>query len=258
MAPAHRDEPERRGLDLCEKLRVLLVNGREHRLVVADQIHLVHHHQDLPDAQHRGHEAVTAGVLAHPFAGVDHQDRRLGAGGAGDHVLQELHVPGRVDDDVAAPRGSEEHAGRVDGDALRLLVAERVDQERVLERLARALAVAPHLLDPAVRERAGVVQQASHHRALAVVDVADDDDVHRRQIRGRGRCGLRGEGAHRFGSGTGHYMYPSRRRVSSVPSPSLSCSRPARSATCENLPVRSSSTISFTVEAVDSTGVVQG
>ena len=46
----------------------------------------------------------------------------------------------RVDDDVVARGGLEEDARRIDRDALRLLVLQRVEQERVLERLRVPLA----------------------------------------------------------------------------------------------------------------------
>src|SRR6266545_4381903 len=57
---------------------------------------------------------------------------------------------------------------------------------------------------------------------------------------------------------TRRYMYPSRRSVSSPPPSAASCARPERSAMFANLPVRSSSTISDTVRAVESTAFVHG
>ena len=86
-------------------------------------------------------------------------------------------MPGRIDDDVVARRALEEAARGVDRDPLILLVRQRVEQERVLERLARALALAPHRLQLPLRQRPRVRQQPPDHRALAVVDVPDDDDV---------------------------------------------------------------------------------
>ena len=72
----------------------------------------------------------------------------------------------------------EEHPGGVDGDALGLLVLERVEQEGVLERLRVELALGPDLLELALGQRVGVGQQSADDRALAVIDVADDHDVH--------------------------------------------------------------------------------
>jgi len=146
-------------------------------LLVADQVHLVHAHDHLPDAEHRQDVAVAPAVLAHAFLGVDHQHRGLGARGPRDHVLQELDVAGGVDDDVVARRALEEAARGVDRDPLVLLVRQRIQQERVFERLARPLAFALHRLQLPLGKRTGVCQQAPDDRALAVVDVTDDDDV---------------------------------------------------------------------------------
>src|SRR3546814_1532849 len=53
-------------------------------------------------------EAVEARLLLHALAGVDQQQRRVGTGRAGDHVLDELAMAGRVDDHVVAFGRSEE------------------------------------------------------------------------------------------------------------------------------------------------------
>ena len=163
--------------DALEERAVLLLDRVEVVLAVVDQVHLVHAHDDLADAEHRQDVAVAPAVLAHAFLGVDHQHGGLGARRAGDHVLQELDVAGGVDDDVVARRALEEAAGGVDRDALVLLVRQRVEQERVLERLARPLALAPDRFELALRQRVRVGEQPADDRALAVIDVADDDDV---------------------------------------------------------------------------------
>ena len=64
-------------------------------------------------------------------------------------------------------------------------------------------------------------------------------------------------GQHVLGTTPGH-MYPSRRSVSSPPPPSLSWARPDRSAMLANLPVLSSTMISSTFRASDSTALVHG
>ena len=97
----------------------------------------------------------------------------------------------RVEDQVRPQAALEEHAGRVDGDALGLLVLEGVEQEGVLERLGVELALRPHLLELPVRKRVGVGQKAADDRALAVIDVTDDHDVH--------PLGARRSGHARFG-----------------------------------------------------------
>ena len=78
---------------------------------------------------------MAAGVFLHAARRVDHHERCLGAGSAGDHVFEKFNVAGRVDDDVPALFGLEEAARGVDRDALVLLVVERVEQKCVLEGL---------------------------------------------------------------------------------------------------------------------------
>jgi hypothetical protein len=68
-------------------------------------------------------------------------------------------VPRGVDDDVVALAALEEAARRVDRDALVLLVLEGVEEEGVLERLARALALAPDGVELALRQRVRVGEQ---------------------------------------------------------------------------------------------------
>ena len=97
---------------------------------------------------------------------------------AGHHVLEELDVSRRVDDDVVTPGALEEDTGRINGDPLRLFILERIEQEGVLERLGVALAIGAHRLQLALRQRPGVCQQAPDDGALAVVDVAGDHDGH--------------------------------------------------------------------------------
>jgi len=147
-------------------------------LAATREVHLVHAHDHLADAEHAEDVAVAAAVLAHAFFRVDHEHRGLGPRRARDHVLQELDVPRGVDDDVVAPLRLEEAAGGVDGDALILLVRERIEEERVLEGLAGALAFTLDRFELALRQRLRVGEQAAHDGGLAVIDVADDHDVH--------------------------------------------------------------------------------
>ena len=64
----------------------------------------------------------------------------------------------------------------VDGDVLVALGLERVHQVGPLERHAAALGDFLELLELALGQRAGVVEQPADERGLAVVHVADDDD----------------------------------------------------------------------------------
>ena len=223
-----------------QEVGVLRDDPVERVLPVAHLVHLVHQDGDLPDAEHCQHVAVSAGIFLHAFRGVDHQKGGRRVRRAADHVLQELDVARCIDDEEVPFRRLEEDSRGVDRDALRLLVLQGVEQERILERLRVALAVSLDLLELALRQRAGVGKQTADDRALAVIDMAGDHEAQPLAVRGR------------------RHMYPLRRRSSSVPRSSASCARPDRSAMSLNLPVRSSATSSAGVFAVDSTGKVQG
>ena len=128
--------------------------------------------------------AVAAGVFLDAFVGVDDQDGGFGMGGAGDHVFDEFDVAGRVDDDVVALGGLEEDAGGVDGDGHGLFVFEGVDQEGVFEGLAGLAAAFADGFELAFGQGVGVCEQPADDGAFAVVDMADEDDVHLFALRG--------------------------------------------------------------------------
>jgi hypothetical protein len=65
----------------------------------------------------------------------------------------------------------------VNGDALRLLVLERVEQEGVLERSRGAGALLPNLLELALGQRTGVGEEPPDDRALPVIDVPADHQM---------------------------------------------------------------------------------
>ena len=163
----------------------LLVRG----LGMVDEVHLVHQHDELLHAQEGEQERVAAGLVHDAFLGVDEQQRGGGAGGAGHHVLEELLVAGGVDDRVGALLRAEEDARRVDGDVLFLLFDQGVEEEGVFELHAFDRAVLADLLHLAVGQGVGVMEEAADEGGLAVVDVADDDDVHLAMVFGGGfRC----------------------------------------------------------------------
>src|SRR5450759_1944375 len=97
------------------------------------------------------------------------------------------------------------------------------------------------LVELALGQRAGIGHEPADDGALAVVHMTDGDDVQALEV-----------------GGNGAHMYPPRRSDSRPPPSSLSWARPLRSAMLENLPLRSSSMISATFVAVESTGVVHG
>ena len=137
---------------------------------------------------------MALGVLLDSLVRVNGEQDRLGAGGAGDHVLEKLDVSRSVNEDVAALLRLEEAAGGVNGDPLCLLVLERIQQEGVLEWAGVAAAHLANLLQLALGQRAGLREEAADNRALAVVNMADDDDVHLGVVGGAhgeipGKCG---------------------------------------------------------------------
>ena len=63
---------------ICRKARYSALDLLEPRLVVAFQVHFVHQHGDLADAQQIQQVAVAARVLLHAFVGVNQQQRGFG------------------------------------------------------------------------------------------------------------------------------------------------------------------------------------
>src|ERR1039457_4383403 len=119
---------------------------------------------------------------------IDDEQGSLSTGRARDHVLEELDVAGSVNDDVIAFCRLEKTSGGIDGDALGLFVLQCVQQKGILER-ARALAArCLYLLKLAFRQRMRVGHQAADDGALAMVHMADQDDVH---LLARGGCSQR-------------------------------------------------------------------
>ena len=202
----------------------------EHRLVEADQIHLVHRQHHVADAEQGRDGGVPAGLVQHALARVDQHDRQVGVRRAGDHVAGVLLVARRVGQDEAAARSFEIAVGDVDGDALVALGGQAVDQQRVVDAAldrAEAAGVAFQHRHHVVGDGAAFEQQAADQGGLAVVDAAAGQ--HAQQ-------------------GFGHQKYPSRFFFSIEASWSWSISRPARS---DTRVVRISSTMSSSVAAGD-------
>ena len=85
----------------------------------------------------------------------------------------------RVDDDVFPLFGMKEATGRVDGDSLRLFVLEGVEKKGVLEGFGIQAAVFFDLFQFAFGQGSGIGQESADDGAFTVIDMADDDDVHR-------------------------------------------------------------------------------
>ena len=146
-------------------------------LVVIDQVHLVDHDADLTHAQEVQQVGVAARLLLHALGGIDHQHRGVGRCRAADHVLEELAVSGRIDDDVVALGALEPDLRRVDGDGLVALRLKGVEQEGPLGHHAAAGGDRFDLGHLALRHGVGVEQQPADQSGLAVIHVADDDDA---------------------------------------------------------------------------------
>ena len=200
------------------------------RLAPLGEVHLVDRDDDAPDAEQAQQVGMAPRLVLDAFVRVHHQDHGVGASRAAHHVLQELLVPRRVDQQVFARRAAEADLRGVDGDALVALGLHRVDHERPLEGHAALLGHRLHRLDLALGQRAGLVQQAAHQGRLAVVHVPDDHQLE-----------------------LVHHMYPSARRRSNASSDSWSIARPARSGTRV---VSSSPMISSMLEALLAMGKV--
>ncbi len=163
-----------------------------HRLVVADEVHLVHCHHDVRDAQQGRDEGVAVGLLDDPVAGIDEHDGQVGGGGAGDHVAGVLHMARGVGDDELALGRGEVAVGHVDGDALLALGPEAVGEEGQVDLVVAASdAGALDGLQLVFEDALGVVQQAADERGLAVIDRAGGGEA--KQVHARSSlpsCGL--------------------------------------------------------------------
>ena len=202
VAVARGDRDHRGGLDAeaGQMRRNLVADFLESFGAEIDAVHLVDDDRDLPDAEQMQQIAVPPGLVAHAFQRVDDQHRAVGLRGAGDHVAQKFGVAGRVDQHDVARAGAETDLRGVDGDALVALGLQRVEQERPFKRHAAPRADRFQHFQLALGQAAGLVQQASDQRRLAVVDMTDDDDVDLRPRRAVGRCRQGGGDDHVHGS----------------------------------------------------------
>ena len=122
-------------------------------------------------------DSRASSIAPYAFQRVDQEQRGFSAGGAGDHVLQKLFMSGSIDNDVLPPVPDEKRPGRVDRNALLLLLQKCVKQERVLELLALLAADRLDLFQLAFRQGARIGIESSHQCGLPMIDMADDDDV---------------------------------------------------------------------------------
>ena len=93
------------------------------------QIHFVHAHHEVLDAQQGSNEAMPVRLLHHAVAGVDEDDGEVGCGGPGDHVARVLHVARCIGDDELAFGRREIAVRHIDGDALLAFGAQSIGQQ---------------------------------------------------------------------------------------------------------------------------------
>ena len=172
-----RDRHDVDGVDaeLLGEFAVLQADAIEHLLAELHQVHLVHCHHELLDAEQARDKAVAAGLIQHPLAGVDQDDGQIAGGGAGGHVAGVLLMARGVRDDEFALGGGEIAVGHVDGDALLALRLQAVHQQGQVQLLAggaELLAVGLQRFELIFIDLLGVVQQAADEGALAVVHAA--------------------------------------------------------------------------------------
>ena len=150
-------------LVLGEELAHLHLDELE-QLGVVDHVGLVERDDHRGHLDLAGQEDVLAGLRHRAVGRRDDEDRAVHLGGARDHVLDVVGVPGAVDVGVVAVLRLVLDVRRVDRDAALALLGSGVDRREVAHGGARAL-LGEHL-----RDRGG-------QRRLAVVDVTDRADV---------------------------------------------------------------------------------
>ena len=184
-----RDEGHVLHVELRRPAREVRADPVEDLLVPVDQVHLVHAHDQVRDAEQRRDERVPARLLEHALARVDEDQREVGGRGARDHVARVLLVARRVGDDELAPRRVEVAVRHVDRDALLALGAQAVGEQREVHvAVAAPLRGLLDVLELVLEDRLGVVQQPADQGRLAVVDRARGGEAD--ELRGAGGGGL--------------------------------------------------------------------
>ena len=260
--PARREvlAPQRRngnGADVGEPklLRegaIVLVDGVEDVLIVADGVHLVDGEHDRLDAEEVDDAAVPARLDLQALSGIDQDHGQVRGRGARHHVAGILLVPRRIGDDELALGRREIAVGDVDRDALLAFGLQAVDKKGEIDLLARRTVGAAVALDGKKRvleNQLTVVKQAADEGALAVVDAAAGEEAQHRH--GAFAGGFRGRSLAAFR----HQKYPSSFFFSIELPWSRSMTRPWRS---EARVTISSSMISWMFAAVEATALVSG
>ena len=112
------------------------------------------------------------GLFFQPFLGIDQQDGLIRGGRPGDHVFDELPVPGSIDDLKRPSRMTKFNPRGVDRDVLRLLLKQRIQEEGVLKRHPLLPAGLFHRLQLPLRQGIRVRQQPANQGGFSVVHMA--------------------------------------------------------------------------------------
>src|SRR4051794_25866263 len=120
---------------------------------------------------------MTAGLLLDAFVRIDQEQRCLRARCARDHVLQKLLVPWGINNHVLPLLRLEPDLRRIDRDVLVALGLESIHQVGPFKGHTAPFGYGLQLLVLPLWQRARIVKEAADKGGLAMVDMADDDDL---------------------------------------------------------------------------------
>ncbi len=184
-----RDERHLLQPDAGGEVAVLLLDGAEHLVGVADEVHLVDRDDDPLDPEQVHQVAVAAGLGEHALAGVDEDHGDVGGRGAGDHVAGVLLVARGVGDDELAVLGREEPVRDVDRDALLAFGRQTIEEEGEVEVAALRAdlrRVGFERGEVVLEHEMRLVEEPSDEGALAVVHAAAGDEPQQALVLVRG------------------------------------------------------------------------
>src|SRR3954467_14189401 len=110
---------------------------------------------------------MTPALLPRPLIRRHDNHRCAGGGRPGNHILQELLMPGGVDDGEPALSRPKMDLGSVDRDVLLLLLSERIKDKRILEPPAFPRTSRPNRLEFSLRKRVRRFEDAPNHGRLS-------------------------------------------------------------------------------------------
>lgn len=154
-------------------------------------IHLVDANDELGDAEGGGEDGVFDGLAAAAdasfelaLASRDDEDSGVGLGGAGDHVFNEVAMAGSVDDGVVIFLGHELIEGDVDGKAAFAFFFQAIEGPGEFEgAFAYLFGLLFELFEFPFIKGPGDIEDVAHHGGFAMVDVANDNQIHVRFFR---------------------------------------------------------------------------